>query len=82
MSKQAKQAHINLKVGNIAKMTGLELTIDYNSSYGGWRLEEGSDYGGVSTSKFGDRRRTYQEFIDYLDTIVLGLVLAQQRVAA
>jgi len=81
MSKQAKRETINLKVGNIANMTGLELTIDYNSTYGGWRLEEGSDHGGVSTSKFGDRRRTYQDFIDYLDAVVLGLVLGQ-KVAA
>lgn len=79
MSKQAKRVNINYKVVNIATLSGLELTVDYNSTNGGWRLEEGSDFGGVSTSKFGETRRTYPHFIDYLDTIILGFVLAHQK---
>ena len=73
-----REETINLKVGNIARMVGLELTIDHNSTYGGYRLCEGTDYGTVSTSKFGERRRPYGQFIEYLDAIILGLVLAGQ----
>ncbi len=80
MHQAAKRETINLKVGNIASLTGLQLTVDYYHTGGGWRLEEGTDYGGVSTSKFGDLRRQYSDFVDYLDAITLGLVLAQQKV--
>lgn len=74
-----RQETINLKVGNIARMTGLDLTVDYSSVYGGYRLCEGLDLGGISTTKFGERRRTFGQFIDYLDTLILGLVLGQQK---
>ena len=69
---------VNVKVGNIAQMTGLRLTVDHNSD--GWRLEEGTDTSGVSTSKFGDRRRTYGPFIEWLDAVILGLILRRIRV--
>jgi len=75
MHKAAKRAHIATRVGKIAEASGLELTVDYNATYGGWRLEEGTDYGGVSTSLFGDRRRTFDDFIDYLSGIQKGITL-------
>ena len=72
-----REETIMLKVGNIAAMTSLKLTIDHNM--GGYVLYEGIDTGGVSDSKFGSRRRTYGEFIDWLDAVTLGLVLGQDQ---
>ena len=73
-----KEENINLKVSNIAAMTGLRLGWDHNSYYGGYRLEERVESGGASTSLFGEQRRTYGQFIEFLDTLILGLVLKQR----
>jgi len=71
-----KEETINLKVGNIAAMTGLPLTV--GSQQGGYRLEVGVDHGGTSTTKFGAERRPYRQFIEFLDNVTLGLVLGQE----
>ncbi len=72
MHKTISRETINLKVGNIAKMSGLQLTVS----------DSGSDYRLVDVEndqKFGYGRRDYKTFLDYLDAITLGLVLAGQK---
>ena len=74
-----KRETIETRVVRIAKASQRELTIDYLREYGGWLLAEGTDYGGTSTSLFGSRRRSYGDFIDWLDGILLGLQIGETK---